>query len=70
MDYFAVSYPDLAVFDSDFTKQNEAHCYYLMGLGNIGLGNREKAKMFLEKTLKCDPQHQKAMLYHRGLDEV
>ncbi len=69
MDYFAVSYPDLAVFDDDFTKRNQAHCNYLMGLGNLGLGNLDKAREFLKETLKLDVQHQKAMLYLRGIEE-
>ncbi len=67
MDYFAVSYPDLAVFDDNFTKKNKAHCYYLMGLGNLGLGEKEKAKEFLKETLKLDGQHQKAKLYLRSI---
>ena len=63
MDYFAVSYPDLAVFDEDLTKKNKAHCCYLMGLGYMGLGNREKAVRYLKETLTLDPAHQKAILY-------
>ncbi len=67
MDYFAVSYPDLAVFDDDFTKKNQAHCYYLMGLGYLGLGNKEKAVHYLKETLKLDAAHQKARLYLEDL---
>lgn len=63
MDYFAVSYPDLLIFEEDLSKKNEAHCCYLMGLGNLGLGNAEKAEQFLRKTLTFDPAHQKAALY-------
>ncbi len=63
MPYFAVSYPDLLIFEDDFTAKNEAHCRYLMGLGHLGLGSREKANDFLDMTLKLDPAHQKAKLY-------
>ena len=39
LDYFAVSLPDMLVFDSDLNERNRLHCYYLMSLGNLGLGN-------------------------------
>lgn len=55
--YFAVSFPDFMIYNEDFTKKNQAHCYYVMGLGNLGLGNREKAKECFEKTLELDPCH-------------
>ncbi|MDD3794728.1 MAG: DUF5107 domain-containing protein [Lachnospiraceae bacterium] len=67
MDYFAVSYPDLLIFEEDFTKKNKAHCYYLMGLGKLGLGMDEEAEENLKKALELDPYHQKAQLYLRGL---
>lgn len=43
IEYFAVSLPDFLIFDEDYTAKKRAHCYYLMALGNIGLGNKEKA---------------------------
>ena len=67
MDYFAVSYPDLLIFDENFTRKNKAHCCYLMGLGNLGLGNLGKAKEHFEETLQLDPHHLLARLYLRGI---
>ena len=68
MDYFAVSMPDMSVFDTDMDKKNVAHCYYLMGLGNIGLGNKEEAAKYLNKALEIDPVHQLSRYYlQRGL---
>ncbi len=63
MDYFAVSMPDFLIFDDDMTEKNKAHCYYLMGLGNLGLGKNDKALEALKKTLSIDPNHQKASIY-------
>ncbi|MDO4620670.1 MAG: DUF5107 domain-containing protein, partial [Lachnospiraceae bacterium] len=63
MPYFAVSYPDLLIFEDDFTAKNEAHCRYLMGLGNLGIGNIGKANACLDLTLKLDAAHQKAKIY-------
>ena len=38
------------IFDEDYTARNKSHCYYLMGLGNLGLGNVEKAKDFFAES--------------------
>ncbi len=67
MDYFAVSYPDLLIFEDDFTARNQAHCNYVMGLGNLGLGDYAKAELYLRRTLELDPAHQKAALYLRQI---
>ena len=60
IDYFAVSLPDLLVFDADLNLLNKVHCLYLMGLGNLGLGNEhiEKAKVFFEQVSELDNNHQ------------
>ena len=63
MDYFAVSMPDMSVFDADMNKKNEIHCYYLMGLGHLGLGNKEEAGKYFEKVLSMDNTHQNAGIY-------
>ena len=44
IDYFAVSLPDMLVFDIDLDLRNKIHCQYLIALGHLGLGNEEKAK--------------------------
>lgn len=43
MDYFAVSLPDLQIWEDDMDKKNRVHCSYLLGLGYQGLGEQEKA---------------------------
>jgi tetratricopeptide (TPR) repeat protein len=43
IDYFAVSLPDLLVFDQDLGLRNKIHCHYLMALGHLGLGNAQAA---------------------------
>lgn len=42
MDYFAVSLPDLQIWEDDMNKKNQILCNYLMGLGHLGLGDKEK----------------------------
>lgn len=62
-DYFAVSIPDFQVFDEDISKSHIIHCYYLMGLGNIGIRNFAKAEKFFKKVLELDAHHQDSLFY-------
>ncbi len=57
MDYFAVSLPDLLIFEEDLQKRHEQHCHYLMALGHLGLGNNKKAKVEFDKVLSEDKYH-------------
>lgn len=58
MDYFAVSLPDLLIWDDDMTKKNRIHCYYLMALGYLGLGELEKAVLYFDEAAGLDNNHQ------------
>jgi tetratricopeptide (TPR) repeat protein len=60
IDYFAVSLPDLAIWEDDLNVRNRIHCCYVMGLGHMGLGHTDKAKEFLSKVLELDVNHQDA----------
>ena len=64
IDYFAVSLPDFLIFETDYNLKNKAHCYYLIALGNLGLGNEEKASMYFEKALRIEPSHMYCHIYH------
>ncbi|HCI73404.1 MAG TPA: DUF5107 domain-containing protein [Lachnospiraceae bacterium] len=68
-DYFAVSMPDFLIFDTDLTKKNTAHCWYLMGLAGIGSGDTQKAEECFRKALEYEYDHQNAILYARMLKE-
>lgn len=70
IDYFAVSLPDMLVFDIDLNKRNKQHCNYLIGLGNIGLGNYDIGKEYLESVLKYDINHQGAATYLRMINFI
>lgn len=68
-DYFAVSLPDLQIFDDDLTLRNRAHCEYLIGLGSYGLGDVWRARECYDATLRLDPSHQGAAFHKRLLDK-
>lgn len=57
IDYFAVSMPDLQVFEKDLQEVNEIHCHYMIGLGYMGLRDHKLAKEHLEKVLMLDNSH-------------
>ncbi|MDR1226036.1 MAG: DUF5107 domain-containing protein [Prevotellaceae bacterium] len=63
IDYFAVSLPDLAIWEDDLSKRNQIHCNYVMGLGHLGLGEKAKAVEFLQKALSLDVNHQGAQVH-------
>ena len=54
IDYFAVSLPDLLFWDDDLNVRNLIHCNLVMGLGHLGLGNKEQARKFLSKVVNLD----------------
>ncbi|MFV0331167.1 MAG: DUF5107 domain-containing protein [Dysgonomonas sp.] len=66
IDYFAVSLPDLAIWEDDLNVRNQIHCYYVMGLGHLGLGNLKKAKEYLEKVRELDINHLDSQLILRA----
>lgn len=63
MDYFAVSLPDLQIWESDMNKKNQVHCNYLMALGYLGLGCMEKAETYFSIAAKMDNNHQGVQIH-------
>ncbi len=63
IEYFAVSLPEFLIFDEDYTLRNRSHCYYLMALGWLGLGERVKAAGYLKKAQEIEPSHMMCRVY-------
>lgn len=66
IDYFAVSLPDLLIFDEDLDKRNRVHCLFMRGLGLFGKGETEEADRCFEEALELDKNHPGVHL-HRTL---
>ena len=58
MDYFAVSLPDLLIWDDSLDKKNEIHCKYMLALGYYGMGEKDKALEYLKEVEELDNNHQ------------
>lgn len=57
MDYFAVSLPDLQIWEGDLNTSNQIHCKLMLALGYFGLGNAEKAAQYIAEVEALDPNH-------------
>lgn len=63
LDYFAISLPDLLIWEEDLNVRNRLHCHYLIGLGELGLGNTESAEKAFQEVLYLDRYHLPAHLH-------
>ena len=61
MDYFAVSLPDLLIWDDSLDVKNEIHCKYMLALGYLGMGETTKALRYLTEVNQLDNNHQGAL---------
>lgn len=63
IDYFAVSVPQMEVFDADEAAHHRAHCYYLMGLGYLGCGETKKANENFAQVARLEPWNTDCRMY-------
>ena len=57
MDYFAVSLPDLLIWDDSLDTKNLIHCKYMLALGYYGMGQKQKAEKYLKEVEALDCNH-------------
>ena len=69
MDYFAVSLPDLLIWEDSLDTKNVIHCKYMLALGYYGMGDREKAMKYLAEVEALDNNHQ-GVQQLRSLDKM
>lgn len=69
IDYFAVSLPDLAVFETDLRRRHELHCRYVSALGQLGLGQRACAMRGFAAILEADGCHAGAIRHLELLEQ-
>ena len=57
MDYFAVSLPDLLIWEDSLDLKNQIHCKYMLALGYYGLGQKDKSQRYAAEVRKLDINH-------------
>ncbi|MGI6243017.1 MAG: DUF5107 domain-containing protein [Prevotella sp.] len=57
MDYFAVSLPDLLIWEDSLDLKNQIHCKYMLALGYYGLGDVEHGEKYLQDVESLDTNH-------------
>ena len=62
-DFFAVSLPEIEVFQDDITLRNVQYCNYLRALGSIGIVKQSKAKQLLMDILVKQDDYQGAITH-------
>ena len=68
MDYFAVSLPDLLIWDDSLDIKNKIHCKYMLALGYYGMGDKEKALKYLGEVEELDNNHQGIQQFRTLID--
>ncbi|MBR6263825.1 MAG: DUF5107 domain-containing protein [Prevotella sp.] len=58
MDYFAVSLPDLLIWEDSLDTKNVIHCKYMLALGYYGMGDMDHALKYLAEVEAMDNNHQ------------
>ena len=58
MDYFAVSLPDLLIWEDSLDAKNLIHCKYMLALGYYGIGDNNRAFRYLAEAETLDINHQ------------
>ena len=61
MDYFAVSLPDLQIWEGDLNTANRIHCKFMLALGYCGMGDMQHASRYLDEVCAMDNNHLGAM---------
>ncbi|MBO4944749.1 MAG: DUF5107 domain-containing protein, partial [Muribaculaceae bacterium] len=70
MDYFAVSLPDLQVWDGSLDDMNRIHCLYMLALGYAGLGDEAHSARYMAEAKKMDINHQGLRALSTFIDKI
>jgi hypothetical protein len=68
IDYFAVSLPDMLIFDDDLSQRARVFCTYLQALGRLGNGDLRRARGLLEAVTCEDPAYAGAVATLRDMN--
>ncbi|MBQ4914191.1 DUF5107 domain-containing protein [Maribacter sp. MMG018] len=70
MDYFAISLPDLLIWEEDLNVRNNIHCRYLIGLGKLGLRKIEESIEMLDTVIQDNFYHLPAFIHFNMAKDI
>ena len=62
-DFFAVSLPEIEVYQDDIQLRNEQYCNYLRALGDLGINKNDEAKKLLDGIISKQKDYQEAIAH-------
>lgn len=57
VDYFAVSLPNLLIWEESLQLKNEIHCKFMLALGYYGMDDIQRAERYLKEVEDLDSNH-------------
>ncbi|TCO09762.1 tetratricopeptide repeat protein [Natronoflexus pectinivorans] len=70
IDYFAVSLPDLLIWDDDLNIRNRIHCMYIKGLGLLGLGRVDEAETLFKEVSSMECTHAGVKIHQSMIESI
>ncbi len=70
MDYFAVSLPDLLIWEDSLDVKNQIHCQFMLALGYYGLGDMDRAMRYLSEVEALDINHISVMQFKSMMEKL
>ncbi len=70
IDFFAVSLPDLQLWEDDLNEKNRAHCNFVMALADIGRGQRDMAEEHIAEALRMNGNLAAAVIHEKLMDFI
>ncbi|ASB49765.1 DUF5107 domain-containing protein [Alkalitalea saponilacus] len=70
IDYFAVSLPDLLIWDDDLDIRNRIHCLYIKGLGLLGHGRVDEAETLFKEVSSMECTHEGVKIHQKMIESM
>lgn len=70
LDYFAISLPDLLIWEEDLIERNKINCSYLMALGNLGLQQYEVSSKMFDCVMSSDHYNMQAFIHREMVADI
>ncbi len=69
IEYFAVSLPDMMIFEEDLNQRNKVHCLFMLALGHMGKKEMGQAEKYMKQAAALDKTHMGIRIHMPLLEE-